>query len=496
MLFDPSPQTGGRFGASTLIADLNLDGHGDLIVGAPGKNVGTVGGAGQVYIRPGPISGTPTTWLTITEPAATGGPQIDGQFGFRLATGDFNADGYPDLAVTAIGATIDPGYFTGFEQGQVIVLFGPFDYSSPAIFLGVAVGLTEPNDKRINAPPGPGDRFGYRLAVGDPDVDDRDDLIIGAPFSDVPKPVSGTWFLAGEAYCFFGDMFTPFSRLEYIPHPDTNGDTIGPEDDCLWGLDIVVGNFKDNPDFPGPDVVIAAYNKDYPPPNGYLNQGEFFVYLDWRVTGSFDPARSVYLTYDRPCVECRQGADCGWEMTAGRFDGDNFDDLLVGAPRGFTGGIHSNLGEAILYPGGPQMGQYNPNNFWFVAPEVSIDIYDRFGSGLALLDQDGDGLKDEVIAAGPWFDADPPAAPLRGEGRAWLIQSFGAMNPDSSRVPTQWSAIADPTPEDNTGNPGWGWANVEIGKLNGNTREDAVIGNPSATYLLFENAGEVRVIIW
>ncbi len=92
------------------------------------------------------------------------------EFGSALASGDFNGDGYLDLAVGAPGES--PG--SDPESGYVFVYRGGPCGLSRWHSLGQANGaLTGTNEK--------GDEFGTSLAAGDFDGDGKDDLAVGAP---------------------------------------------------------------------------------------------------------------------------------------------------------------------------------------------------------------------------------------------------------------------------------------------------------------------------
>ncbi len=498
MIYDPNPQAGGRFGSDTLIVDLNQDGNRDVVVGAPGKNVSALVSAGQFMIKPGPIVPASTAIITVDDP----NPQANGQFGFRVATGDFNHDSSPDLAVSAPGITVDADAGT-FEQGRVTVFFGPWNFANTPPYQTMSplapIDIFEDPLQRHNKPgtATTGDRFGWRIAAADADDDDHTDLIIGAPWSQVPKLPTGFYFYSGQAYVYFGDPNgATFSRSREIPHPDTDGDGIGPEDDCFWGFDVAGCELKNAGTLLCDDVVIAAYNRDFGGTGP--NQGELYVYLDYPVDDTFNVNRSVYLTllggvFDNP----PDGADFAWEMAVGRYYEDTFCDLLVGSPGGLSVGLGADKGEAHLFRGGSFFGQGNPDNFYFRAPENSLSVLERFGAGLAFLDQDADGRQDEILAAAPLFDYDtaciPPAC---GEGRAWLITAFVSGPTTLQKIPSQYQTIDDPTPEELHQKHGWGHANVSVGRLNGNARQDAAIGNSRATYSGFSEAGEVRLIVW
>ena len=100
---------------------------------------------------------------------ADGGLPGAAYLGRSLASGDFDADGFADLA---LGSSEDFGRFT--IRGSVTVLYG------------TAGGLTNSGAAQFVGPPGPGarnilgTRFGARMAAGDLDGDGFDDRAVAA----------------------------------------------------------------------------------------------------------------------------------------------------------------------------------------------------------------------------------------------------------------------------------------------------------------------------
>ncbi|HTE05886.1 MAG TPA: integrin alpha [Planctomycetota bacterium] len=142
-----------RCGASVAGAgDVDLDGHADLAVGSPNR---TVGGAMVGSVRL--VSGaTGATLLTLD------GDEAAGDFGFAVAgAGDVDGDGVPDLAV---GARLDDG--------------GAVDAGSVFIHSGATGALL-----RSFHGDAAGDLFGSAMfGAGDMNADGWPELIVGAPF--------------------------------------------------------------------------------------------------------------------------------------------------------------------------------------------------------------------------------------------------------------------------------------------------------------------------
>ncbi|MBL8680786.1 MAG: VCBS repeat-containing protein [Myxococcales bacterium] len=145
-----------NFGASIADAgDVNGDGYSDLVIGATFYDPGGMPGLGAARVYTGSPTGiSAAPWFTITGRVA----------GDRLAVvtggGDFNGDGYGDVAVGAPTGTNG----TSRAVGYVLVYQGGRDT------MQLAAALTE------------ADSFGSALAVvGDRDGDQFPELAVGQP---------------------------------------------------------------------------------------------------------------------------------------------------------------------------------------------------------------------------------------------------------------------------------------------------------------------------
>ena len=82
--------------------DFNGDGFADLAIGVPGESVGSVTGAGAVNVIYGSSIGLTATgnqfWTQDKLGIGNSAEPFD-RFGDSLAWGDFNGDGFSDLAI-------------------------------------------------------------------------------------------------------------------------------------------------------------------------------------------------------------------------------------------------------------------------------------------------------------------------------------------------------------------------------------------------------------
>jgi hypothetical protein len=170
-------EKGDRFGSALASGDFDADGYADLAIGVPDENVGRIRDAGIVQVLYGSARGLTArdqVWHQ-GKPGVPGSNEEGDGFGGALAAGDFNADGYADLAV---GSPIEDG-----QNGRVVVLRG----GPRGLTASGALSLRQGRGGIPSQPAG-GERFGSGLAVGDVNGDGRDDLaIVVAAEADIPS---------------------------------------------------------------------------------------------------------------------------------------------------------------------------------------------------------------------------------------------------------------------------------------------------------------------
>ncbi|MFI1015053.1 VCBS repeat-containing protein [Streptomyces sp. NPDC020965] len=152
-----------------VASDFNGDGYGDLVVN---QNAGTVGGkaeAGAVVVLYGSKDGVnPAKRQVITQntPGVPGTAEGYDRFGAQTVSGDYDADGYTDLAISASGEDITFGTTYRRNAGQLAVVWGG------------KKGLTQHGATTVKqtTPTGADVRRGSSLAAGDFNGDGRTDL--------------------------------------------------------------------------------------------------------------------------------------------------------------------------------------------------------------------------------------------------------------------------------------------------------------------------------
>ncbi|MEI8257931.1 MAG: VCBS repeat-containing protein, partial [Deltaproteobacteria bacterium] len=132
---------GAFFGrAASSAGDVDGDGYGDLVVGAPGVAAST----GRIYVYPGGATGLTVPGAGIAGPSGAGG-----SFGESVAgAGDVNGDHLADVIVGAHSASAG--------EGAAFLFLGAAAGVAPAA--GVTPGAT------LASPAGPGGFFGIHVA--------------------------------------------------------------------------------------------------------------------------------------------------------------------------------------------------------------------------------------------------------------------------------------------------------------------------------------------
>jgi hypothetical protein len=186
-------ETSDMFGWATTAGDFDGDGFADLAIGVPKERVGAVAEAGAVNVLYGSSAGLTTAgeqlWSQDTA-GVSGACETGDGFGFAVQAGDFNGDGYWDLAIGAYGEDIG----TTVDAGSINVLYGTSAGLSTSGEQWLYQGSSGVADSAEAT-----DDLGIALTAGDYNGDGYMDLVAGVPGED-----TGASLNHGSVHVFYG----------------------------------------------------------------------------------------------------------------------------------------------------------------------------------------------------------------------------------------------------------------------------------------------------
>ena len=397
------------FGHAMAVGDFDGDGFDDLAVGVPNDDQGAIVDAGSVWIYRGFADGiqlSPSLVLTQSSVGQTN--ETDDNFGFVLATGDFDTNGFDDLAITAIGEANSMGRVT-VVYGTGVTGLDPTTAQSydPLLF-----------DTSID----PANQwFGKALATGDLDGDGFDDLVVGAPKANIAGVGS-----AGRIHVLYGSQ-VGLSTTDAWTWDRTNAPWLTDRSIEL-GWSLAVGRFRDVP-LTGPrQIAIGAPGFET---DGLNDVGAVVLLTHDDVTRSSGGVQHLIEQPEPEMVVERLPNDrFGEVLAAGDRDGDGYDDLAVGAPASdvaeqFNLPYESNAGAVYLFAGSDSGSFFAIEDTAELITHVTLNDHvsggDNLGRGLAFGDVDGRGT-DALLVGAPYGDRPSydGGATVSDAGRAYV----------------------------------------------------------------------------
>lgn len=411
-----------EFGSAVAVGDFSGDGGwhgGDLAIGAPYEDwSGSQTGSVTVYWRsPSGSNNWAYDWLAqdrlsgaLFTGGGDGGLEDWDNFGKVMAVGDFDHDGYKDLALGVpyedIGAEHD--------AGCVHVVYGAPAGSGPngMPFRQNTVYLTRASTWAglLDGVPQAYDNFGFSLAAGDFDGDGDDDLAVGAPGVTVNLELG-----AGAVFVFYssGPTFPAAGAHTLIQGSPRSPGTV-PQAGDSFGTALAAGNF--NGDLNGTqgggtgangsrrimDLAVSAIGQSV---NGALNAGEVTVYYG-RAANTFSTSNTWVV--NQASLEFPEELDgFGYTLAAGDFNSTcptlnpntctstRQDDLAIGVPNEAVGNAQGAGLVHVLYgtPAGLSLAnQQTWNSSHFSKPFLStpVESWANFGASLAVGDVIGE----------------------------------------------------------------------------------------------------------
>jgi hypothetical protein len=255
----PPKATAASSPASADHSDFNGDGYADLAVGLPYEDVGTHTDAGAILVMygsgttPHVLSGAGSKVWTQNTAGILGLSEAGDRFGSALASGDFDGDGYADLAIGIPGE--DLGTPTLTDAGAVAIIYG-----SASGLASTGHQLWTQDSSGIADQAESGDQFGYALAAGNLNppfmcsTSQVDDLAIGVPYEDL----NATKVDAGAVNVLFGspDGLSSCSNEYWTQNSDGVGGTAETGDH--FGKSLAMGHF----DAFGESLAIGVPDED------------------------------------------------------------------------------------------------------------------------------------------------------------------------------------------------------------------------------------------
>lgn len=419
------------------------------------------------------------------------GARAGDQTGYAVAgAGDWNGDGLSDFLIgSPFAASPDATASPGIVQ-VVLGRSAPpavIDLAAPGSVGTVIIGEAD------------GDQCGRSVAgIGDWNGDGRDDIAIGAPFSE-----AGHGTETGRVYVLFGRSPAP---------PSIHLAALGPTE----GVVITGAARADQTGFAvaaagdwnadgRPDLAIGAPNADF----AATDAGRVFVLF-----GRVSPSPAIDLAVPQAGLTVIDGADdsntvpvinlfgdsAGFALAGGAdLTGDGIDDLIVNAPAA-DAPARPNAGMTYVLPGSaspePLIALASPpsgvrriegastGDQAFVIVSGTFNPF--FGGAVALPgDLDGDGQSDLAVAS--------QFADVAGDSSGLVHVVRGGLGLPSV-LP-----LSTPRPEDISI---WGEAAQDLlgrgitgaGDFNGDGAPDLAIGAPQANALGRPDAGSVTVL--
>jgi hypothetical protein len=456
--------TAGTASAVVLKADFNNDGYEDLVVGSPLEDVGSIGNAGAISVFYGSASGMPATpnqqWYQDS-PGIAGASEARDHFGDAVAVGDFNRDGYDDVAVGVpfedISGVGPDG--KGDLAGVVNVIYGSGTGLQAQGNQMLSLATLDPGLAQAEA------CFGSALTTGDFNGDSYTDLAVGVPCWD-----RGAITSAGAVAVFFGGSQGFVDQRGTLIYQGQPRVPITSEVRDNFGESLTAADF-DRDGYT--DLAIGIRFEDI---GNVVDAGAVAVVYGAANSEGFHPSRSHILTDVGNGATVAAGDFFGRALTTGDFNGDGYPDLAVSAPYEDAGAEDAGA-VTIIY--GNHFGVTGGVRDYWPANRSGLpdkaENGDGFGRSLAAADFNGDGYSD--LAIGVPFDNQERTLAFDRSATGQVTVLYGSHNGMIVNSRSYWHQD-QPNVASERGEGDWFGYALSVGDFNRDNRADLVVGVP------------------
>ncbi len=397
-----------NLGDALAIGDIDGDTVGDIIMGAPKADAPQQAASGAVYVFYGGGRLPPGATIDLRNVQAgfiVYGTLDAGRLGIAVAAGDFNGDGFDDVAISAPSEGLQ---FGRIRAGVIYIFFGQADLEPGAEFVASSAPPFSRHSIAILGPAA-GSRAGRAMVAADVNDDGIDDLAIATA---VPNPLGGED--SGNVFVLFGSA-TRFTPNESVLVEIDLGDPVqvdqrilGPQAGDRFGRALGAADINGDE---RADLLIGA---DTSRVTTDLVTGRAFALF-----GPLQrrPPRALAIEpADVMVTGPHDEALLGTSVTGGDLNADMFDEWIVGAPGA------DRFGQAYRLVGRPTWSERGA----VASLTQGKRAGDEAGAANALGDVNDDGVDDRVVGS-PLFDGQPQSNETRDAGAVYVV--YGRAEP-------------------------------------------------------------------